>query len=134
MGTWTWPGAVITRVVDGDTLDARVTRCLGPEVLGFGRTLTLDTMVRLRLAGINAPPAGSPAGDAATEWVRDWVDAARVVTVTTIRPYKFGGPKMDSAGEWVATVEGPQGRDLSRELVEAGHAVWWSGAGPRPGG
>lgn len=126
---WSWPNSTITRVIDGDTISAHVTRDLG-----FGGTASFE--VRLRLNRINCPPASTVEGKAATAFVTDFVMSAVapiVVLIETEKPYKYGGPD-DSPGEWMAEVTLPDGSNLSDQLVAARLAVYWNGQGPRPGG
>lgn len=122
---WTWPASTVPRVIDGDTLDAHVTRDLG-----FGGTASF--VVRLRLNRINCPPASTVPGKAATAFVTAAV-AGAVLLIETDKPYKYGGPD-NSPGEWMAEITLPSGADLSDALVVAGLATYWNGQGPRPGG
>lgn len=126
MTGWQWPGSLIPRVIDGDTIDAHVTRDLG-----FGGTASF--VVRLRLNRINCPPASTTAGKAATALVEQLTPPATPVLIETLAPYKYGGPDT-SPGEWQAEVTLPDGTNLSDVLVTAGLAVYWDGKGPRPGG
>jgi len=106
--------ARITRVVDGDTVDADID-------LGFGVT----THQRLRLLGINAPETRGEtrdAGDAATEHLTEML-ALGPVTVQTVKD------KRGKFGRYLAVV---QVETLSgvisanAELVTNGHAVeYW---------
>jgi endonuclease YncB( thermonuclease family) len=120
---WRWPGSYVARVIDGDTLDAKLTRDIG-----FGGTVTFP--VRLRLARINAAKAKSPAGLSATAMTIALTGGAPL-EIITLKPYKYGGPA-DYAGEYMAEVVLPDGRNLSDALVAAGLAVYWDGRGPRP--
>lgn len=124
MSAWEWPGTVITRIVDADTVDATVTRDLG-----FGGTASFP--VRLRLNRINAPKARSKPGRAAARAAAAYLDGAGPLHVVTVKPYKYGGPA-GKVGEWMAEVTLPDGANLSDTLVAAGHAVYWDGQGPRP--
>ncbi len=123
MSAWRWPASRIARVVDGDTVDAEVTRDVG-----FGGRVTFP--VRLRLARINAAKASSPAGLSATARVIALTSGV-LVDILTIRPYKYGGPA-DYAGEYMAEVVLPDGRNLGDVLVAEGLAVHWDGQGARP--
>lgn len=125
MATWLWPGSTISNVVDGDSLDARVTRDLG-----FGGTA--EFVVRLRLNRINTPPGHTDQGKAATAYVRA-ATAVGTADIETLKPYKYGGPD-SSPGEWMAEITLPSGVNLSDALVAAGLAVHWDGQGTRPGG
>lgn len=123
MATWTWPASTIVRVVDGDTLDAAVVRDLG-----FGAKATFP--VRLRLNRINAASLASARGKAAARRLEALV-AGVAVEVTTVAPYKYGGPK-DAAGEWMAEVVLPDGVNVSDLLVAEKLAAAWDGRGARP--
>lgn len=134
---WVWPDSVVTRIVDGDSFDALVTRRSAEVVdIGFGgKTATkLETSftVRLRLNRINTPPAKTAEGRAATALASQLMLAAPV-HIVTVGAYKFGGPDT-SPGEWMAEVTLPDGGNVSDVLVDTGVAVYWNGAGPRPGG
>lgn len=120
---WLWPNSVITNVVDGDSIDARVRRDMG-----FGGVV--EFIVRLRLNRINAPAKSTILGKEALVFVQTRV-GAQVVQIQTLKPYKYGGPDK-SPGEWMAEVTLPDGTNLSDLLVSWGHAVYWDGNGPRP--
>lgn len=104
--------ARITRVIDGDTVEAEID-------LGFHVTLS----VTLRLAGINAPEtrgADRPRGLAATRFLEALLDDlagdTRVLTVRTRKDVteKYGRYLADLiAGEV----------NLNQALVAAGHSV-----------
>ena len=116
---WEWPNSIITRVVDGDSFYARLTRDIG-----FNGSVTF--IQKLRLMRINTPPVKTDIGvEAATFVLGATLD--RSLKITTLKPYKYGD-------EWMAEVELPDGRNLSEMLVAAGLAQWWDGEGPRPGG
>lgn len=118
-----WPASRVLRVIDGDTVDAAVTRDLG-----FGGTATFP--VRLRLNRINAPKVSSARGKTARRRV-EVLTADVAVHVITVEPYKYGGPD-DQTGEWMAEITLPDGQNLSDLLVAEGLAVYWNGTGPRP--
>jgi endonuclease YncB( thermonuclease family) len=120
MTDWAWPGSSITRVIDGDSVTARLTRDLG-----FHGTVTFEQ--RLRLARINAAPVKTTFGARAAAMVAAATMPDVVVNITTTGAYKFGD-------EWMAEIVLPDGTNLSDDLVGAGLAVYWDGQGPRPGG
>lgn len=126
MTAWQWPASTIIRVVDGDTLDAQVSRDLG-----FGGRAVLP--VRLRLARINAPSMSVPAGLDARGYLVSLLPTTVAVDITTTKPYKYGGVDGE-VGEWVAEITLPDGRNVSDVMVAAGHAAPWNGQGPKPGG
>ena len=118
---WTWPDSHVTRVIDGDSLTAHVTRDLG-----FHGTATFD--VRLRLNRINTPPLKTQEGHAAALFVTDLLMSTSVpVLIETVGAYKYGD-------EWMAEITLPSGENLSDLMVSKGYAVYWNGQGPRPGG
>lgn len=117
MTNWTWLDSRVVRVVDGDTIIAVLRRDLGFEG-------TIEFQQRLRLVGINTPPAHTEEGERATEFVRGFTSGP--VTIITHKPYKYGG-------EWMADVLAGA-KSLSTELMARGLAQPWSGKGPRPGG
>jgi len=120
---WDWPGTAIAHVVDGDTIDATVSRDIG-----FEGKVTFPT--RLRLARINAPKVSSKAGKVARDRVVELTTGV-LTHVTTIKGYKYGAPE-DRVGEYMAEVVLPDGRNVSDLLVAEGKAVYWDGSGPRP--
>lgn len=78
--------AKITRVVDGDTVDAEVD-------LGFH----LKANLRLRLARINTPERGQPGFTEATDRVKELTPVGSMVRIKT---GKAGG-----FGRWLAEIE-----------------------------
>lgn len=103
--------ALITRVVDGDTVHAEID-------LGFDVTISAT----LRLHGVNAPEQRSPGGVEATEWLRSKALNVRA-RVLTIKDRK------EKYGRYLAKLYLP-GEDTSvnEQLLAAGHAVAYSGA------
>lgn len=114
---WDWPNSTVTRVIDGDSLVARVTRDLG-----FNGEASYKQ--KMRLNRVNAKPAHTIEGRNATETVRN-LTADVALHIITVGPYKYGD-------EWMAEIILPDGRNLSDVLVSGGHAVYWDGSGPRP--
>jgi len=117
---WPWPGSTITRVIDGDSFVATVSRDLG-----FHGTATFSQ--KMRLGRINCPPKGTDVGDAATAFVVAHTTPSVVVNIETTGAYMY-------RDEWMAEVTLPDGSNLSDALVAAGLALYWNGQGPRPGG
>jgi endonuclease YncB( thermonuclease family) len=122
VSAWQWPGTLIVKVIDGDTVDALVTRDLG-----FGGKVTFP--VRLRLNRINAPKVSTIAGRKTRARVLELM--AGPVDVTTVKTYKYGGPD-DQVGEYMAEITLPDGSNLSDLLVAERLAVPWDGEGTRP--
>lgn len=123
MTAWEWPRSRITRVIDGDTIDASVRRDLG-----FGGWAQFP--IRLRLNRINAAKLTTAKGKAARDRVAQLVTDVDL-TITTVGAYKYGGPD-DMDGEWMAEVVLPDGRNLSDVLLTEKLVVPWNGNGPRP--
>jgi len=97
--------AVITRVVDGDTVDATVD-------LGF----KIFRKIRIRLAGIDAPEGKRTP---AAEHLRFVATACKgICVVRTQKPDKYG--------RCLATVE-VNGIDMSKRLIARGMAVPYHG-------
>lgn len=126
---WVWPGAVVTEVIDGDTIMARVVReeQVGPIDIGFHGTATVNLSVpfeqKLRLNRTNTPKLTTKKGQRAAEMVRSLTEG--LVTIQTIKPYKYGD-------EFMAEVTLADGRNLSDVLIAEGFAVAWDGNGVRP--
>lgn len=126
---WLWLDSVVTEVIDGDTIMAKVTRTetLGPIDIGFHGEANVELSVpfeqKLRLNRTNAPKLTTKKGQAAAEAVRRLTEGR--VTIQTIKPYKYGD-------EFMAEVTLADGRNLSDVLVSDGFAVYWDGNGPRP--
>jgi endonuclease YncB( thermonuclease family) len=151
MATILWPVAIngritgtrVTDVIDGDTIDALLV-----EPAAFG--LTLTHRPRLRLARINAAKETGVNGTLARGYLQFLLDLHTaqdawepMVSITTLKPYKYGGPAgtykgtipggpADYAGEYMAEIELADGTFVSDLMVTAGHAVYWDGSGPRP--
>ena len=117
---WLWPNSTVTRIIDGDSFTARVTRDLG-----FHGTATFD--VKLRLNRINAPPKNTVPGLAAAGRFNELVPITQPVLIETVKAYKYGD-------EWMAEVTLADGRNVSDVLVAESFASYWDGTGPRPGG
>jgi endonuclease YncB( thermonuclease family) len=106
--------AEVLRVIDGDTVEARIAIWLGQELV---------TKVRLR--GIDAPEL---AGGCASERdmavaARDRLTAmigARAVTLQEVGPDKYHG-------RVVARLVTADGLDAGTALMADGHAVMWTG-------
>lgn len=96
--------ALVTRVVDGDTVDLTVDA-------GF----RVDVRVRTRLKGINAPELSTPEGKAARKALADKLPPLTFVMVETFRD------PGDKYGRWLATIR-CDNEDINRWLVESGHA------------
>ncbi len=120
---WSWPNSVISRVIDGDTIEATL---INPHV-GFGSMVSLP--VRLRLNRITTAPVDTDKGFRCKARVLALTAGARL-TIVTGRGYRYGAPD-GKTGEWMAEVSLPDGRNLSDQLAAEGHATYWAGAGPR---
>lgn len=118
----TMPGAFtaeVVRVIDGDTLEARVAVWPGQEIV-----------TRVRLAGIDAPEmdgrcvAEKQAASAAREALARLVGDG-VVVLSEVRPDKY-------FGRVVARVADATRRDVGQLMREAGHARAYDGGRRAP--
>lgn len=103
--------ATILRVIDGDTVEARVD-------LGFD----VSVVERFRLYGINAPEVkgeSRDAGNAAAEYLRTLVAKNATGGVLTIQTRK---DKREKYGRYLAVLIA-NGVNLNAVMVNAGHAV-----------
>jgi endonuclease YncB( thermonuclease family) len=114
---WDWPDASIERVIDGDSIVARLTRDLG-----FHGTVSF--LQKLRLNRINTPKVSTDNGRDAKEALEVMVKD-QVVRVRTLKAYKYGD-------EWMAEIFLADNTIVSDALVKQGHAVYWDGIGQRP--
>ncbi len=115
---WDWPGSLVTRVVDGDSLVVRLTRDVG-----FHGTLTFDQ--KLRLNRINAPAVKTVDGAVAKAFLVSILEGVGPVSIQTVKAYKYGD-------EWMAEITLADGSNVSDLMVTQKHAVYWDGSGPRP--
>jgi micrococcal nuclease len=93
-------GGIVTRVIDGDTFEARVD-------LGF----RVYSIQKFRLMGIDAPEHD----DKATEYLKSKI-LNKIVLIESL--------KADSFGRWLCNVVIPgQGKTINAQAVEDGFAV-----------
>lgn len=116
--------AKVIRVVDGDTLWIDVD--LGCDV---------HTKLTVRLYEVNAAEHNTPEGQAATEYVKNWIGNHNhpgngYVRISTFkdRKEKYGRYLADVWG-WAegASAEGDPNRCLNEMMLSAGHAVYYDG-------
>jgi micrococcal nuclease len=119
----------VVRVIDGDTVDARID-------LGFH----LTAFIRIRLAGLDCPELRSgtdrEAGAAARDFTATWVasrDDARPAgeppSSAATWPFVVTTAKADAFGRWLGTLtvaDDPSDLSLNAALLEAGHATPWT--------
>lgn len=114
-----WPAytyaATVVRVIDGDTAVLDID--LGLSVWARGQ--------HIRLAGCNARELSMPGGPEARDHLAGLLPAGTQVTVSTVKPDKFGG-------RYDAQVTLPDGRDLVALLIVEGWCAPWDGTGPAP--
>ena len=108
----------IERWIDGDTVDL---------VIDIGlRGLTMNE--RARVAHINCPETSSKdvaekiAGEAARKFAFDLAPPGTLITVVT-----RNGGDYDKYGRWLTEITLPDGRDFSKEIMKAGHAIPYEG-------
>lgn len=107
--------AVITRVVDGDTVQADVD-------LGFHVWLR---GAMFRLLGCNAIEHDQPGGAEATANLATLLPAGTPVVLTSVKVDKYGG-------RYDCSITLPDGRDLVSLLIAGQWAAPWDGTGPKP--
>lgn len=102
--------AEILRVVDGDTVHARV---------DLGLDVRID--LTLRLARINAPELATADGSAAKQTL-EWIVAAQggTLTLRTLRD------RREKYGRYLAEFVDSAGNSVNEQLVAAGAAQWYS--------
>jgi micrococcal nuclease len=111
--------AIITNIVDGDTVDMQVD-------LGFKMT----TVQRFRLGGINTPETRGPErelGKIAKAYMETLIPVGSEVFILTA--------KADSFGRYLVSIWKARNslESVSQILVSKGYAVEWDGKGKRPG-
>lgn len=109
--------ARVTRVIDGDTVDATVDAAFHSS-----------RIERLRLLGVNAPERKletRAAGDAAKQFVEDWLVAAGLgVGPGGDWPLIIQTEKTDVFGRYLANIwRVVDGANLSDDLLTSGNAV-----------
>ena len=105
--------AVVTNVVDGDTIDVDID-------LGFYVTLMNQ---RIRLVGIDAPERRGETrqeGEEATLFLRDLLEGQTII-LQTIKG-RDDADREDSFGRWLGVVY-LDGQDINQAMIDAGHAV-----------
>ena len=119
--------AVMHEHEDGDSFDVRLD-------LGRYGTVTIDPIVPLRLAHIDAPDRERPAERAAASlFVATLLPVGTRLVVTTLKAEKYGRTlaEVQLRDEMVAGgYVWPPGADVATALVQLGHAVPYEG-GPR---
>lgn len=111
----TYPGAHVVRVIDGDGVVLDVD--LGYNLWVRGQSF--------RLAGCNAREHTMPGGREATLNLAALLPPGTAVTLTSVKPDKFGG-------RYDAHITLPDGTDLVTKLVVDQWAAPWEGKGPKP--
>lgn len=102
--------AEVVDVIDGDTVDLNVS-------LGFYVWIRYQ---RIKLAGIDAPEAGTPEGDAATKHLEDLIGGKSVILKSI---HGDDDPaRRDSFGNWLGLVW-LDGKSINDAMVESGNAV-----------
>jgi micrococcal nuclease len=100
--------ALITNVVDGDTIDATID-------CGF----SIDHRLRLRLTGIDTAETHTPYGKATKVWLEPLLEG-RTVTLKTYKPDKYG--------RYLAAVYlTPESVSVNDQMVQAGVAKGYFG-------
>lgn len=105
--------ALVTNVVDGDTIDARVD-------LGF--TVSVD--IRFRLNGLDTPELNSPNSD-----IRDKANRAKQFVIDHVlsKDVLIKSYKTDKYGRWLVDVFLDENTTLNQRLIEVDLAVPYNG-------
>ncbi len=111
--------ATVEIVTDGDTLAV---------VLDLG--FSILHRVKVRLFGCNTAEPRTPAGDAATAFLRGLLPPGTKVGLRSKGVDKYGG--RTNAQLFLKDATGAYTRDLVALLVAEGWAVAWNGKGPKP--
>jgi len=106
--------ATVRRWVDGDTLDVSID-------LGFG-VLKVE---RVRLNGVNCPESNGETKDAGIAAKTFSESLAPVGVKVALKSYKADAT--EKFGRYLATVFLDDGRDVSAELIRAGHGKEYHG-------
>lgn len=102
--------AVVTRVVDGDTIICNIDT-------GFRLALMQEP---IRLAGINTPEIYTVEGRNAYKFLRDLIES-KVIEVSTIKPDTIGLPR-EKYGRFLGIVW-YEGQNVNEFLLEMGFAT-----------
>lgn len=120
---YSYPAEII-RVIDGDTIDVRLT--LADVDVGFDIHLTEYFNIKLRLAGINAPEKNTPEGKTAKTYLSSMLPPGTKCAVTTIKD------KTEKYGRYLAWVFIPEGttwKCVNDSLLTDGMAVKFMSTG-----
>lgn len=107
----------VIRVIDGDTIEAKVSRDVG-----FYLTVSWD--LHLRIEGVNCPETkgqSKKAGLEAAEFTKNWLEG-RSCIVETVAKVPGRATGKTTFERWVAKIVDGDGESLSDALVKAGHA------------
>jgi len=107
--------ATITRIIDADSLVVD---------LDMGRHLWVRD-AKHRLNGCNARANTDPGGVEARDNLAVLLPVGAVVTLHSLKPYKYGD-------EYMADITLPDGRDLVPLLIAEQWAAPWNGRGAKP--
>ncbi len=105
--------ATVLKVVDGDTIHFKIDQGLDDE-----------TKMSVRLYGVNAPEMSTPEGQAARQFVIEWLYKNMDPTTERVRVYTYKD-RREKYGRYLADVypwKVGGGQSLSDALVAAGHA------------
>lgn len=98
--------AIITRIVDGDTLDV---------LIDLG--LQTHRKEKIRLYGINAYELNTPQGIKARERLLQLLPVGSIVIIKTIKD------KKEKYGRYLGIITNSQGQEINPLMVNEGHAV-----------
>lgn len=113
MTDYTYTLSDLLRVVDGDTVDLRLSKTVD---FGFGVHEQKFYSGRFRLTVVDTPERGQEGWTQATEFTRAWITRNKSIALVTTH-------KSDSFGRYLADIFLPSGESLSGELLRTGLAV-----------
>ena len=127
--------AKVLEVIDADTIKVSIyltprtrskSRDFGFHIYNEGGRLALHESIRL--AGLNAAEHGTPAGDAATEFVKSLVRPGDLIKVS----FSKAGGSQEKYGRWIGQILLSDGTNLNEQLIKTNHALPWDGTGKKP--
>ncbi|MDP9414365.1 MAG: hypothetical protein M3Q08_09805 [Pseudomonadota bacterium] len=112
-------------VRDGDTAWFELQ---GPTLQGVEHLF----VIKGRFAGLDAGKKGTPIGDEADAFVRNWLNVAASISTDPEWPLTIETHGPDKYGREEVTIRNTEDRCLNLMLIAAGLAVAWDGQGAHP--
>ncbi len=112
-------------VRDGDTAWFELK---GPTLQGVEHLF----VIKGRFAGLDAGKRGTPLGDEADAFVRNWLNVAAEIAKDPEWPLHIGTYGVEKYGREQVMIYRADGRCLNTDLINHGQAVAWDGQGAHP--